>query len=625
MLELYTGSAQALDMPEVLAAVETLYMDEHKPYARILRKRLIERAASAGLGCVDVDMKHLGQVCENCPWFCVQVEKGGDWSVLLRDKQPSFVDVYSPQDLYPPELWQAASLYFEGVDDDNMMLPGGRYSCAQTLVARGLPFLCGRTLGQVCHIVQLAISQKKLLGYLNGAVVPYGRSQSKVKERCAEKQKPCAGAVRGSGSSGLADWEAVVKGLKEILDSTNPGAPPIPLSNIKRLFRSRFHCELSETSLGHSKLSDLVQDPRLRTVCSVHLQGHGYVLSPAPAQPLQVQPRMSAAAAGAAVVAAAAAAACGLPTPPQAAHFAASHWPRQEDIASSGSESSSQAVLQLSAMPSSALPKQTDAVAYNPAVTKAISRIPAQQASTGDSLRSRARFVQPLSMEDVESVQPTYGRALASGCLQPPSPFETGMPVMTPTPTATHHFTSSVLRSLDTDQALWERTCQSIGLIPPEWSKDGALQEGSRPVDLCPVPATPETLGFPCQPMLMPHNPHIMGGIGYNVQNTFINFAPPPPTPLAASVARSPSSRRHIGEADVEAGKPQFQTMKQKSQQEQGCRSSPAAPRVGPASRLMSAAAAAIADESKEYPGTAAEAALASEPNARVVRIADLL
>ena len=33
---------------------------------------------------------------------------------------------------------------------------------------------------KACHIVQLAISQKKLLGYLNGSVVPYSRSQSMV-------------------------------------------------------------------------------------------------------------------------------------------------------------------------------------------------------------------------------------------------------------------------------------------------------------------------------------------------------------------------------------------------------------------------------------------------------------
>jgi len=55
----------------------------------------------------------------------------------------------------------------------------------------------------------------------------------------------------------------------------------IPLSNIKRLFRSKFRKELSETSLGHAKLSELFQDPRLRDICTVRLQGHGYVVAPA--------------------------------------------------------------------------------------------------------------------------------------------------------------------------------------------------------------------------------------------------------------------------------------------------------------------------------------------------------
>ena len=41
-------------------------------------------------------------------------------------------------------------------------------------------------INRLCHIVQLAISQKKILGYLNGSVVPYQRSQSMVKEQRLE-------------------------------------------------------------------------------------------------------------------------------------------------------------------------------------------------------------------------------------------------------------------------------------------------------------------------------------------------------------------------------------------------------------------------------------------------------
>jgi len=268
----------SLDPSEVSVAIKSLYIDELKPYGRILRKRLAERAQASGAAAVDVDIKRLRVVCESCPWLCVRTEEGGDWSALIHGRSDIFIDVYSPKNVYPPELWCAAAQYFESLPESAMQLPGGRYSCAQELISRSLPFLMGRSLGQVSHIVQLAISQKKLLGYLSGAVVPYGRSQSMVKERCAERGRPCTSAARGT--TAVASWDLVRACLREILDTAAQGPGSIPLSNVKRLFRSRFHLELSETALGHSKLSELLQDDRLSEVCAVRLQGHGYVVVP---------------------------------------------------------------------------------------------------------------------------------------------------------------------------------------------------------------------------------------------------------------------------------------------------------------------------------------------------------
>lgn len=99
-----------------------------------------------------------------------------------------------------------------------------------------------------------------------------------VKERCAERGRPCTSAARGT--TAVASWDLVRACLREILDTAAQGPGSIPLSNVKRLFRSRFHLELSETALGHSKLSELLQDDRLSEVCAVRLQGHGYVVVP---------------------------------------------------------------------------------------------------------------------------------------------------------------------------------------------------------------------------------------------------------------------------------------------------------------------------------------------------------
>mmetsp|Transcript_30103 Transcript_30103/g.54913 ORF Transcript_30103/g.54913 Transcript_30103/m.54913 type:complete len:773 (+) Transcript_30103:115-2433(+) len=289
----------ALDIHSILKAIESLYVDQLKPFGRILRKRVAEHAVEKVGGDLtaysdlpEVDIAELRALCEKCPLLCVRPEEGGDWSAVFVDRHPAFMDVYCPLDIYPPEMWQEAGIYFAKSEHD-MTLPGGRYSCAQALMARKLPFLQGRSLGQVCHIVQLCISQKKLLGYLNGAVVPYGRSQSMVKEQCAVYQQPCATHPTHHGMPGLqmATWEAAAACLQEILSSaaTNGAPGMVPLSNMKRLFRSRYHLELSETSLGHSKLSELLQDFRLKDVCTVQLHGHGYMV--VQVQPYMVQPQ----------------------------------------------------------------------------------------------------------------------------------------------------------------------------------------------------------------------------------------------------------------------------------------------------------------------------------------------
>ena len=44
--------------------MESLYADELKPYGRILRKRLAERAAAMGYNNLDVDIKRLKGVCD---------------------------------------------------------------------------------------------------------------------------------------------------------------------------------------------------------------------------------------------------------------------------------------------------------------------------------------------------------------------------------------------------------------------------------------------------------------------------------------------------------------------------------------------------------------------------------
>ncbi|CAJ1350876.1 unnamed protein product [Effrenium voratum] len=291
-----TRSSQGIkpDLAEVLQCIETLYVDKLKPFGRILRKRVAERhvqnhvdrpfVPGSNLELPDVDIKHLKGVCEASDLLDISPEEGGDWSATFKGRSQRFVDIYSPFDDYSPVVWQAAKQYFECLPEEEALLPGGRYSCAQALVQRHLPFLSGFSLGEVCHLVQLAISKHKILGYCNGAVVPYSRSQSRVKEECAESQQPCAQAPKEDQDKALslASLEKARECLREILENAEVpgvhGPSMIPLSNVKRLFRSRYQTELSETALGHSKLSELLQDQRFSDICEVQLQGQGYIV-----------------------------------------------------------------------------------------------------------------------------------------------------------------------------------------------------------------------------------------------------------------------------------------------------------------------------------------------------------
>jgi len=265
---------------EILRAIESLYLDRLRPYGRILRKRIAERAAESGtpeLG--SVEDGELRVACEAIPWLRVADSEGAEWMATLVGQPESFVDVHSPEDVYPPQLWIDAAVYFASLQGEEALLPGGRYMCARVLADRKLCFLEGYSLGEVAHIVQLAISHKKLLGYSDGALVPYARSQSMLKEKHAECQRPCLSSS-GAKVPVVATWETFREHLQQLVEEASDADQKIPLSNLKRLFRTRFGVELSETALGHAKLSELLQDPRIGDLCEVKLQPAGHVLLP---------------------------------------------------------------------------------------------------------------------------------------------------------------------------------------------------------------------------------------------------------------------------------------------------------------------------------------------------------
>jgi len=278
-VQLQTPSKRMPSDLELAAAVESLYLDGLRPYGRILRKRLLELTGTLGFAMLELDLKELKAVCEACPYLRIEEHEGAaDWSALLPSRPDDFVDVYCTEDSYPEDMWASAERFFTSLPP-GYALPGGRFACAQVLVRQRLPFLAGYSLGEVCHIVQLAISCRRLLGYSKGTLVPYQRSESRKKDLSALNQHPCTS--RGGCRNTLVTWETICRCIRKLFAASPSRPPRIPLSNIKRVFRSEFQLELSETFLGYAKLSDLFQDPRLKDVCAASQCSFGYVIVPA--------------------------------------------------------------------------------------------------------------------------------------------------------------------------------------------------------------------------------------------------------------------------------------------------------------------------------------------------------
>mmetsp|Transcript_32753 Transcript_32753/g.59175 ORF Transcript_32753/g.59175 Transcript_32753/m.59175 type:complete len:566 (-) Transcript_32753:462-2159(-) len=269
-----------ISQEELLTAVESLYADELKPVGRILRKRISEleptKDSNRIMGTTtDVTAEQLRKLCVANPSLTIEAEEGGDFSVLIVGGEQNFVDIYSAQDPYSSEMWSGLQAYCESSCGQEMSLPGGRYACAQALSALGLPCLAGYSLGRMCHIVQLAITQKKILGYMNGAVVTYSKSQSKVKEQLALEGNALTATGQSEETLRVASMREAQDGMLQILQDASGR---VPLSNVKRFFRTKVELELSETSLGQAKLSELLNSDHFKGICAVELQETGYIV-----------------------------------------------------------------------------------------------------------------------------------------------------------------------------------------------------------------------------------------------------------------------------------------------------------------------------------------------------------
>jgi hypothetical protein len=95
-----------------------------------------------------------------------------------------WVDPTSEEDPYPASLWEGFAEYLawlvadassrvepSGATASPYSFEGGRHGMALQLIKSNFPFLQGRCLGEICHIVQLSL-RKKLMAYEGSLLVP---------------------------------------------------------------------------------------------------------------------------------------------------------------------------------------------------------------------------------------------------------------------------------------------------------------------------------------------------------------------------------------------------------------------------------------------------------------------
>jgi hypothetical protein len=258
--DLAPSGARALPADAVFKAVNSLYDDDLRPNLGLVRRRLKE------LYDVLVPITDLRKLIQSLVKAEVLVVQGDPQEpVLTLTARPagSFIDPMDPHEPYDAGIFQRLQVLMDAVaaSDRDRLYKGGRYGMAQQLRSVEMQELQVFSLGQVCHIVQLAIG-KRIVGYRKGgALVPYQLSDS------------CLKNAADAGDASSIDLPVPIKSVAELravllvlwMDPENRQG--LPLSLVKDRIEQATKRALSEHALGFAKLSHLFSTAELEGCC----------------------------------------------------------------------------------------------------------------------------------------------------------------------------------------------------------------------------------------------------------------------------------------------------------------------------------------------------------------------
>lgn len=252
--------------PEVMrtmfvSALESLYEDRIKPMANYVKGRLKEK------NCPDSLVKNFVDLyAEHADLFSIVRPSQLDEEVtIFMIKEPSWfkgwVDIDSSDDPYDEVMWSA----FEKFLDGEHTFAGGRYGMARELIQRNLPFLSAHSLGEVCHIVQLAIQHRRLIVYHRKMLKP-------IQTVLQPSPAPAAnvpGVVEGEDIKDMDDLMCV---LFRMLLHHPQG---LRLCRLKQMIKHEFSRKLSEMSFQCTKLIELFNTEPLNSAFVLDTENDG--------------------------------------------------------------------------------------------------------------------------------------------------------------------------------------------------------------------------------------------------------------------------------------------------------------------------------------------------------------
>lgn len=233
--------------------LESLYDDRIKPMANYVKGRLKERSTPEPI------VKSFVELYSQHPdLFYVQQPAPGsqtDEATIFFLKEPSWfkgwIDIDAPDDPYDEHTWNELAKFLDG----EHTFAGGRYGMARELMQRELPFLSKLSLGEVCHMVQLAIQHRRL--------IVYHRKMLKPIQTVLCQLSPANGNGPGSEGEEIKDMDDLCVVLFRMLIHHPQG---IRLCRMKQMIKHELCRKLSEMAFQCTKLIELFnQEPLSET------------------------------------------------------------------------------------------------------------------------------------------------------------------------------------------------------------------------------------------------------------------------------------------------------------------------------------------------------------------------